>query len=927
MYRKVRDIHVTEVIHSRMLNIHEHPGSWTKFFVDLDCNKKPPVITEVEVIRLIQQLQAFLAKEIQENDSTIPWIEGQLAYEGAPESAFRWYWDNSIVVPDVVLENHHGDVRKATIAWAVEMVDMYTCLLLRRLHRLTGEYGYHLIFPFLPIEKQKLLPLLKKFFRSTLELQSLKDRALPDMNCKESLRCMFSEAGDEGDKSYYMPTYILDSKTKSVVHANVSPLVSPKSVRDGLEKLWSACTLLYGRDGTVETPEDVRRKTLLARRAPDEDAESDDPLDVKKRFHDGLESFDPQELQTKLDERKDALLRAGVTTILELKKELALVAVNVINRFAAYVNYSDKCTPILTKFWDGKDDYPSFIMKSHKDAGYVFQAGGTVEWVFPGKTRLHKFVAWDAWKEHPKHLHFNRLVFTDLGAEEASDFNSFRGMLITEENSKGYDDAFGWMGTRTKTLFNADRLLTHVYNYLCGRSAVAFQFFMKWNATVIQRPFTRITTSPILITPQGTGKDLFLSEINQLIMGERYFLQTSDYTDFVGHFTDALEDKILVVFDEAHKHVPSVHSRLMSLLGDTNRRVERKGFGATTTRNVIKLGMTSNIMDPKAFPLSNSNRRFCPIRSLDRAIVQDLPYWEDLREFIYKHGGAKVMAHIYYSINLDCEPGLHRVPRCDLVTEYKLASASHVERYWLHVLGTAKVGNDTSGDDPGNPHRKNLFVDTSFWPEGNGTFPIQLFHEIFIKWCELSHRRQPFPDEEELKMGSLHIFTPRLKVDTWAGVSIFKSENLDSMRRKFEQYFDSEINWKEMDGALGVNPDRTLDQDLVSIPDHPPVIPRKSGVFEGQAPGAQDPGAQAPEPQAQFSPDPPGLVVQAPGYAGDWRPPLRPIDVDQMSDGGISDDVLRPVLGEPRSYQNPFPDMDRPGFTGMMDSPDEHPHH
>ena len=126
-------------------------------------------------------------------------------------------------------------------------------------------------------------------------------------------------------------------------------------------------------------------------------------------------------------------------------------------------------------------------------------------------TCKHKLMGSPAemWLTSPLARSYDSVVFTPNLTHTEREFNLFRGLAITREDSVSGDT----------TLFEG-----HIHNFWCKGEKKMSDYVLNWMAHIIQRPGEKIRTVPVLKGGQGAGKGVPITEFLAKIVGEQGFI-------------------------------------------------------------------------------------------------------------------------------------------------------------------------------------------------------------------------------------------------------------------------------------------------------------------------------------------------------------------------------------------------------------------
>lgn len=113
---------------------------------------------------------------------------------------------------------------------------------------------------------------------------------------------------------------------------------------------------------------------------------------------------------------------------------------------------------------------------------------------------------------------------------------------------------------------------------VAGDDPLCFEYLQNWVAWIIQMPGHKTGIMPIVRSPEkGVGKGVF-GDILIALIGQQYCLKTDNpHKELFGNFNSALDNKLLVIFDESSQQVLShMMEELKSKITEGTHNISRK---------------------------------------------------------------------------------------------------------------------------------------------------------------------------------------------------------------------------------------------------------------------------------------------------------------------------------------------------------------
>ena len=187
---------------------------------------------------------------------------------------------------------------------------------------------------------------------------------------------------------------------------------------------------------------------------------------------------------------------------------------------------------------------------------------------------------------------------------------------------------------------SCDMFLEHVLENVCEGNVKRYEWTLDWIAHMIQRPW-EVPGVALLLQSElgGKGKSLF-AEYLMRMTGSALSYRTADSKALVGTFNDVVENRLLVVCEEAFFSGDRGDAdKLKSLITDSTLDIHHKGLARYRVNNMLRLICTSNHVVP--LDLSTQAGRRWQCYRLDKVHRSDA-WW---REYVHEmeHGGPEAL--------------------------------------------------------------------------------------------------------------------------------------------------------------------------------------------------------------------------------------------------------------------------------------------
>lgn len=261
------------------------------------------------------------------------------------------------------------------------------------------------------------------------------------------------------------------------------------------------------------------------------------------------------------------------------------------------------------------------------------------------------------------------------------------------------------------------RVLTLLRDTLCPDDPAMARYLVRYLAHLVQYPTRACDVALVLVGLEGTGKTFF-SDMVRAFFHPNHGITYGHHDQATSNFNDELEDKLVVVYDEAlYGRKKGDQDYLNTLITGRELTVEGKGQARRKVPNHLHVLVLSNNEAPVR--ATREARRYAVLRTSDR----------------FAGPGNRRAAAVHFA-------ELHRLLYEEGQLEQLVA--------WLLRLPVAKFKPteipDTEGLRQAKAGREDPVLDflVSRLSAGNWAEEVELvkFHEDFCRYCELTRARQ-----------------------------------------------------------------------------------------------------------------------------------------------------------------------------------------
>ena len=226
----------------------------------------------------------------------------------------------------------------------------------------------------------------------------------------------------------------------------------------------------------------------------------------------------------------------------------------------------------------------------------------------------------------------------NLRSYNESNFIPFNGIIDIQHNENVYN-LFNGYNNKINSLYNKElkhKILNPFLDLclsLCGDNQIHSEYFIKFIAHMIQKPNEKIGICFIFQGKQGTGKNMLLSAISNII-GKEHYITSSNPKDFFGDYAEGFYRKLLVNMNECEgKDTFDFESKIKSFITEDSITINQKYIRPSEIRNVARIIITTNKPNPIPIDVKSIDRRFVVYKGSERFLDKKnygTIFWEKL---------------------------------------------------------------------------------------------------------------------------------------------------------------------------------------------------------------------------------------------------------------------------------------------------------
>lgn len=330
---------------------------------------------------------------------------------------------------------------------------------------------------------------------------------------------------------------------------------------------------------------------------------------------------------------------------------------------------------------------------------------------------------------------YNKLDFKPMnviGRQEQTDFyNLFSGYNPAVDTECEYNE-------RILAVFHL------IGKELCGGHQEHYDFLLKYIAHMIQKPDERIPLAFIIKGKQGTGKNVWLNAVGNLLNKKNY-ISSANPKDFFGEYAEGFYHKLLVNINECEgKDTFDFEGRMKSFITEDTITLNPKFVRPTTIQNYARLIIFTNKPNPISIDVKSKDRRYVVFQTTD-ALLDKTKYGDSFWTQVVNHfKKPQFISCLYKFFNTMDIEGFNFVSKRPITEAYKEMCRLYAPTealFFEHFIDNCRFTPNISGEIQPLPSSSTDIDETparlnSPWYKKD--FKIQgthIFHE-YIEWAK-----------------------------------------------------------------------------------------------------------------------------------------------------------------------------------------------
>ena len=299
---------------------------------------------------------------------------------------------------------------------------------------------------------------------------------------------------------------------------------------------------------------------------------------------------------------------------------------------------------------------------------------------------------WDKWSSDPNQKIFRKYDFIPYNINQPDEkdiYNLFMGMN---------ENIYGKIQDEDKQ----DKLIKPYLDItleLCGGNEKDAMYFHKFIANIFQKPTERPPIAILFKGKQGTGKNVVLDCIGNMI-GKDHYITSSKPSDFFSDHAEGAYRKLLVNVNKAEsKDTFQNEGQFKSFITEDTIVVNPKYVRPTKIANHARLIITSNKPNPIPIDVKSKDRRYVVYQTTDKYLEYKASFWEKLVNHFKKPEFMTALHYFFLSLNLEKFDWIKNRPITKAYKEMCNMFSPTEALFWEHYIDNKCWNNSIFDDD------------------------------------------------------------------------------------------------------------------------------------------------------------------------------------------------------------------------------------
>ncbi len=299
-----------------------------------------------------------------------------------------------------------------------------------------------------------------------------------------------------------------------------------------------------------------------------------------------------------------------------------------------------------------------------------------------------------------------------------------------------------WQGFNYKPVKGNHYPFLELLDINCGKDVDAFNYFLKYVALSVQKPWVNPRTSICIIGEPGSGKGRLINDTILKLTDNSISLNS--LSEVTGSFNSSLRDVLYVCLDECSFGGDIREANLLkTLISEDKRIINEKYMKPYVVNAFSKVFILSN--NDYIVNVEQGDRRYCVLRASSK-FKGNKKWFDDYGVWLKTGGYEAIMHYLMYEVDISDFNPLD-IPTTQEKVELKLRSADLPTKFLFDLL----EGNIRFGDDV---------------VKNNRIYRVPLYEE-FKDYCKTYHPKAYIPSFRDFQKTLNKAFDFKQDKETW----------------------------------------------------------------------------------------------------------------------------------------------------------------
>jgi hypothetical protein len=243
---------------------------------------------------------------------------------------------------------------------------------------------------------------------------------------------------------------------------------------------------------------------------------------------------------------------------------------------------------------------------------------------------------------------------------------------------------------------------------LCGGDDDDCKYLHFWIAQMFQNPLNKPPVAIIIKGKQGTGKNMLLDAIGNMI-NKTHYITSSNPEDFFGNHSEGYYRKLLVNLNEAEgKKTFDYEGNMKSMITENTMTINPKNVRPSIVLNCARTIITTNKPTPVPIDVRSKDRRYVVFETTDKYLNKSSTFWSNLYKHLRKPEVMQALYQMFMWLDLKDFDWIKKRPLTQAYKEmcnlYSPVEALFLEDVYLKQSWRMDDDGEYENDEPDDPN-------------------------------------------------------------------------------------------------------------------------------------------------------------------------------------------------------------------------------